>query len=220
MNEEEFDQLLADLVAQPAERSRILADARISETERRRLRELLAVADATWLAAQGAPPLEDDPTAAMLGLVPDRACALDPASFKRARQRANTAPSALAQRLSARGWRYSTADVARWQTHAASVPPALVQAIAEELGVSVDTLIQHVAPAPDRFEAVRQAPRFEHLVSRWARRRRVELPVARSELIGRMTATVHRGQLPEADQVLGALELLVSSLEDDETGER
>jgi hypothetical protein len=37
--------------------------------ERVEVLELLKIADDLWLAAQGAPPLADDPTAKMLGLV-------------------------------------------------------------------------------------------------------------------------------------------------------
>lgn len=214
MNEDEFDRLLAELVAHPAERRTLLRESHASAEERARLDALVFTADAAWLATQGAPPLDEDPVAAMLGLVPDRECSLDPRSFARARQRAGIAPSALSQRLKLRGWNHSTADVVRWQSAAADVPPGLVQAIADELRVAVDALIQPADAAADRFEAVRQAPAFEELVARWARVRNIARAVARAELDSRMAATVHRGQLPDPEQVLGALDTLVRTVED------
>lgn len=214
MNEQEFDRLLAELVAHPDERSTLLRESRANAEETARLDALVFTADAAWLATQGAPPLDEDPVAAMLGLVPDRECSLDPLSFARARRRARIAPSALAQRLKVRGWNHSTADVARWQNAAADVPPALVQAIADELRVAVDGLIQPAGASTDRFEAVRQAPAFGELVARWARVRDIALVVARAELDSRMAATVHRGELPDTDQVLGALDSLVRTVEE------
>jgi hypothetical protein len=214
MNEDEFDRLLAALVAHPDERRTLLSDARATAEETAALDALAFTADAAWLAAQGAPPLDQDPVAAMLGLVPDRECSLDPRSFARARQRARIPASALSQRLRVRGWTHSTADVVRWQSAASDVPPALVQAIADELRVDVDALIQPVGAATDRFEAVRRAPRFEEIVARWAHVRNIALTVARAELDSRMAATVHRGQLPDPDQVLSALDALVRTVED------
>jgi len=214
MNEDEFDRLLAELVARPDERRTLLDESRASAEETARLDALVFTADTAWLATQGAPPLEEDPVAAMLGLVPDRECSLDPRSFTRARQRARIAPSTLAQRLKLRGWDHSTADVVRWQSAAADVPPALVQAIAEELTVAVDALIQPPGAATDRFDAIRQAPAFEDIVARWARVRHIALAVARAELDSRMAATVYRGQLPDTEQVLSALDTLVRTVED------
>ncbi|MFG6280597.1 hypothetical protein [Microbacterium sp. 5K110] len=213
MNEEEFDRLLTELVARPDERTTLLRKSRASAEEAAHLDALVFTADAAWLATQGAPPLDEDPVAAMLGLVPDRECSLDPRSFTRARQHARIAPSALAQRLKLRGWDPSTADVVRWQNAAADVPPALVQAIADELAVAVDALIQPPDAATDRFEAIRRAPAFEDIVARWARVRHIALAVARAELDSRMAATVYRGQLPDTDQVLSALDTLVRSVE-------
>lgn len=214
MNEDEFDRLLAALVAHPDERRTLLSDARATAEETAALDALAFTADAAWLAAQGAPPLDQDPVAAMLGLVPDRECSLDPRSFARARQRARIPASALSQRLRVRGWTHSTADVVRWQSAAADVPPALVQAIADELRVDVDALIRPVGAGTDRFEAVRRAPRFEEIVARWAHVRNIAQAVARAELDSRMAATVHRGQLPNPDQVLSALDALVRTVED------
>ncbi|WP_127794359.1 hypothetical protein [Agromyces sp. LHK192] len=216
MNDDEFDRLLAELVAHPNERRTLVSESGANAEEKARLDALMFTADAAWLATQGAPPLDEDPVAALLGLVPDKECSLDPRSFARARQRARIAPSALAQRLKLRGWDHSTADVVRWQSSAADVPPALVQAIADELAVAVDVLIQPLGAATDRFEAIRQAPAFKDIVERWARVRHIAFAVARAELDSRMAATVYRGQVPDTDQVLSALDALVRTVEERE----
>ena len=47
------------------------------------VQELLRIADLLWEEAHGAPPLEDDPVAAMLGLVPDASRSLDPRALNK-----------------------------------------------------------------------------------------------------------------------------------------
>lgn len=73
--------------------------------------ELLDIADLLWEAAHGAPPLEQDPVAAMLGLVPDSAHSLNNTALKQAMQRAGLKTSDLAERLSKRGWDVANRDV-------------------------------------------------------------------------------------------------------------
>jgi len=109
--------------------------------------------------------------------------------------------------------------VFRWETRtAADVPPAAVQAIAEILNTSVDSLISVATNAsqPDRLSAVREHPRFEQLVNRWAQVRRVSRAVAAAALESRMLASVHRGEPPDAEQLLQSLDALVTSVEEAE----
>jgi hypothetical protein len=72
VNEGNRSELITELIENPSERERgrILRDARLSEAERTDIMSLVEVADLVWLANQGAPPLEDDPVAKLLGLVP------------------------------------------------------------------------------------------------------------------------------------------------------
>lgn len=216
MNDRECDGLLSRLIEQPQERERILRDAQLSDQERDELAALLDTADALWLAAQGAPALEDDPVAAMLGLVPDSECSLDPAALARARKRARLRVSDVAERLRQRGWEFDKSDVFRWETSTASdVPPAVVQAISDIVRMPVDKLVSasDSSTLPEHLDAVRKHPHFEQLVTRWEQAQRVSRAVAAASLESRMLATVHRGERPDAEQLLRSLEALVALVE-------
>lgn len=216
MNDDERDRLIAELVAKPHERERILHDAVLNAKVREDLTALVDTADLLWLSAHGAPPLEDDPVAAMLGLIPDRECSLDSKALTKARKRVGLTVSDLAERLRERGWEFKKGDVFRWETRsAADVAPAVVQAIADILGWPVEGLIVGSAStsAPDPLATVRQHPLFRQLVDRWARNQHVSRAVAAAALETRMVATVHRGEPPDTEQLLNALAALVSSVE-------
>lgn len=216
MNADERERLLADLIEQPQQRARMLRDAQLSDQECTEIVALIETADLLWLSAQGAPALEDDPVAAMLGLVPDDECRLDSAALAHARKRARLNVSELAARLRLRGWEFDKGDVFRWETRTArNVPPAVVQAIADILGTPVDRLIlASASPSlPDYLAAVRGNPLFEQLVTRWAEARRVSRAVATAALESRMLATVHRGEHPDTEQLLRSLDALVAAVE-------
>ena len=72
MTEDERGELITALIEKPGERERILADAGLGDAEREDVESLVEIADLLWLAAQKPPPLEEDPVAMRLGLVPDR----------------------------------------------------------------------------------------------------------------------------------------------------
>lgn len=216
MDDDERDRLLADLIERPQDRERILRGAQLSDRDRQELTGLVDTADALWLSAQGAPALEHDPVAAMLGLVPDSECRLGSAALSRARKRARLSVSDVAARLRQRGWEFDKGNVFRWETRTATdVPPAVVQALADILGSPVDDLISVSSQAslPDHLAAVRRHPLFEQLVNRWAHARRVSRAVAAATLESRMLATVHRGEHPDTEQLLRSLDALVASVE-------
>ncbi|GAA3691878.1 hypothetical protein GCM10022377_00280 [Zhihengliuella alba] len=216
MHDDERERLFVELFERPDDRERILEEAQLSDHERVEIAELAGVADALWLSAQEAPALEDDPVAAMLGLVPDAECSLDPSSLSRARKRSRLAVSDLAARLQQRGWEVSAADVFRWETRsAADVSPAEVQAIAEILRTPVESLISKTVkqPLPDLVQSVRSNPRFAQLVTRWANAQKVSLAFASAALESRMLATVHRGERPSPEQLLESLGVLVDAIE-------
>jgi transcriptional regulator with XRE-family HTH domain len=216
MNDDDHDRLISELVAKPLERERILDAAELSNEERRSILAACDAADLLWLSARGAPPLPEDPIAAMLGLVPDDDCRLDSAALRRVRKRASLKVSDVAERLQARGWAFDSGDVFRWETRsAADVAPAVVQAIADILGEPVESLIAARNPDShdDELAAVRRHPLFERLVDRWMRVQHVSRAVAIAALETRMLATVHRGERPDPEQLLHSLEALVASLE-------
>jgi hypothetical protein len=221
MNQDERDRLVARLIESPAERAETLHNAELDESVKSEAASLAETADLLWEAAHGAPPLADDPVAAMLGLVADPQCALDPKSLSQARKRVGLRVSQIAERLRTRGWDVQQGDVFRWETQSATeVVPALVQAIADVVGTPVENLIALPRPAAgqDVFAAVRRSPAFQQLVDRWATARRVPQAVAAAALETRMVATVHRGDRPDAEQLLRSLNALVSAVESrDET---
>lgn len=216
MDEDRRDKLVAEMLERPQERERILRDIELTDRERNELSSIVEMSDLLWLSAQGAPALAEDPTAAMLGLLPDSECTLSSGALSRARKRARLSISDLAARLRERGWEVAKSDVFRWETRtAADVPPAVVQSVADILGAPVDDLISppSTTSLPEGIKAARLHPLFEQLVDRWARARRVSTAVAAGTLESRMLATVHRGEQPSTEQLLQSLDALVTSIE-------
>ncbi len=215
MNNEERDEVLMRLIEQPDSREEILKSCD-SDADREEILELLRIADLTWLSAQEAPALEADPVAAMLGLVPESDCRLDSAALSRARKNARLSVSQIAERLRQRGWAFKTSDVFRWETRtAADVPPAVIQALSEILETATEKLIsaQAAAEIPADLQSVRESSLFADLASRWSQAVHVSRSVATAMLESRMLATVHRGDQPDAEQLLRSLETLVTSVE-------
>ncbi len=180
------------------------------------LRGLLETADLVWASQQSAPPLAEDPVAAMLGLVPDPDIALDGKALAAARKRMGLTVSALAQRLVSRGWEVSRNDVFAWESdHGSPHAPALISAIAEEAGVDADRLRRRVGEDPERAKlaAVVSSAAFKGLAVRWARLQGTTVALASSALESRMLIAVHRGGAPEEGVLLDSLEAMVSAVE-------
>lgn len=185
-------------------------------------RRVLRAADILWADAHRAPAIEEDAVAAMLGLVPDDNYQLDPRALKRAREAARLQPTTFAQGLNRRGWKVTTRDVFDWEIKGApSASPALLRAAAEVLHTNPDRLIRQTTriAASRASEAVQVAsnavasPRFAGLVARFAKLHGIPAKMAHSALRSRMVATVHRGEQPDADQMLASLEALIEALE-------
>ena len=188
----------------------------VDPTTAREAVELLDIADLLWEEAHGAPPLEQDPVAAILGLVPDSAHSLDGAALKRAMKGAGLKTSDLAENLSNRGWEVAYRDVFNWQTRSdAIVPPALIQAIAEITGTAADklTVDRGDSPTHQAFKSVTASPAFKSLAERWARLRGTTLSLGASALESQLATSVFRGSHPSEEQMLASLEALVEALE-------
>lgn len=185
-----------------------------ADPERPEITELLDLADLIREAAHGAPVLENDPAAALLGLVPDAGYRLDGKKLSAARKREGSNVSQLATALAKRGWSVSAGDVFRWENRSAEdVSPALIRAIAESLGQDPDSLASAAEPGSTFISSLRGSPAFQALAERWARARNVTAGLAAATLESRTLATVHRGEAPDLDQALTALEQLVSTVE-------
>lgn len=145
-----YPDVIAELLDAHA-RGVVPAVAGLSAAEEREAEALLGVAAWLWEAAHGSPPLYRDRTALALGLIPDPSRALSGDLFTRALMASGVETDALAWRLVDRGWRVTPQDVAAWQDATFSlVPPALVQAIAQEVGVE---------PSEITFSVVLAVPR-------------------------------------------------------------
>jgi len=221
MTKDELSEFFANFLEARAGRVTGKDQPVLSKEDRAEVESLIEVADLLWEAGHGAPPLESDPVAAMLGLIPDPRCALDPKALARARKNARLKSGELADRLVARGWDIQVRDVYRWENQsAADVAPALIQAIAEETNTSVDRLTKsrEAAAEYEAIAAVTYSSRFERLVERWARIQGVSRALAASALESRMLATVHRGDRPDADQLMQSLDALVTAIESGGSG--
>lgn len=215
MNADQNEDALREILDARAGRSALTSGAShpLQDAE---LHGLLEVADVAWLSQQHAPDLEEDPVAAMLGLVPDPEIGLDGAALKTARKRASLAISTLAGRLVARGWQITARELMQWE-NGRNVPrtPALIRAIAEEAGANPDKLTRRLSNDPERqrLAGVRSSPLFRELAERWARIQGTTVALAESALESRMAVAVHRGDAPETDVLLESLEAMVSALE-------
>ncbi len=210
----EQDRMLEELLdSRPQDRALSLES--LDSRDRTEIESLLEVADLLRERAHGAPPLNVDPVAAMLGLVPDSSRTLDDRALTRVMRATDLKPSELARRLSARGWGIEPRDVFNWQKSTAEIPPALIEAIAEVTGTAVEQLTDDAGPSPfaNAIQEVMSDPRFTQLVRRWAEARRTTADFAESALAARVTAAVHRGAQPDMDQMLASLNALVSALE-------
>lgn len=217
---EQLEETLERLLATPAGPARDQLMTSLAPYQRDAVSKMLKIDDLMWEATHGAPPLQSDPVAAMLGLVPDASFRLDSTAFTQRCSRQGVKPTALAARLKARGWKVEPADVFRWRTSVASdVPPALIRVIGEELGVSPDDLIAPPATQPAVLDALAErvtaTKRFTDLVQRFALAQRISPSMANTMLRTRMLATVQRGNEPEVEQMLESLEVLVRTIESD-----
>ncbi len=219
MDRVEFDDLVFEVARDPGSFERLSGSGELAAAQKEALAEARELSLALRQAAYGAPPLSEDPTAALLGLVPDAHCKLDGKALHRARMQAELSVSELALRLGAREWQVDKRDVARWESRTADdVSPALVAAVAETIGASVDDLIlDPAAAAPDPFvDALRQNPVFAQAVERWAALRNVSKAVAAAMLESKALVTVHRGEAPDVEKAAKSLEALVNAIEDEQ----
>lgn len=189
--------------------------AGLRDDDEARAQAVCAALAAAWHTGEfGPPPLDQDPIALMLGLVPDPARPLDPSALRRARSRANVTVSQLAARLQARGWNTRTKDVFAWERNGGPVPPAVIAALESELGAHPEALVGKPEPEQVGIAAVTASPRFRAAARRWAALLGLAEADGAVALRQVMTATVRRGGQLEPDQWLDAIETLVQARED------
>jgi hypothetical protein len=119
------------------------------------------------------PPLEADPLALALGLVPEPERRLSGPRLKKARMKRHLQVSQLADLLTARGWDVATKSVFRWElASSAEIAPALLAAIGEVLRVPTEELTAATSDhdsAAMEIQAAAATPQFAGLARRWAK---------------------------------------------------
>jgi hypothetical protein len=167
------------------------------------------------------PPLDADPLALALGLVPDPGRRLSGPCLKRARMRRHLQASQLADLLADRGWEVSTKTVFRWEMAAsAEIAPALLAAVAEVLRVPAEELTAVAGdhdPATTEIQAAAATPQFARLARRWATTSGQSLADAGTGLQRLMTfATARRGRHLTAGEWLAVLEDFIDASSHDD----
>lgn len=215
MSDEERDEILGDLIAARLTMPDMPAPQGVDPELWEEAGQLTGIAESLRARDFEVPPLEEDPVAATLGLVPDRHFALDSRALTRARKGAGMQTSELAAALVKRGWQVQGRDVFNWENRAADdVSPALITAIATVLGTTADHLrVDRAGEALSGLDAATQTSRFADLARRLAALRGIPESMAASNLRSRGLATVHRGSEPDADRWLDSLENYVAALE-------
>lgn len=94
----------------------------------------------TDLAAAEVPPLDQDPIAIALGLVPGPADVLSPTRLRAARKRAHLKLTDVVAVMNARGWDLTPDSLFAWEQTPVPVAPALMTALAETVEVDPDEL--------------------------------------------------------------------------------
>jgi transcriptional regulator with XRE-family HTH domain len=169
------------------------------------------------------PPLEADPLALALGLVPDPGRRLSGTRLKKARMKRNLDVSQLAGMLAARGWDVETKTVFRWERAAsAEVASALIAAAAEILRVPAEELTAAAGdhdPAATEVRAAAATPRFAGLARRWARKSG-QSPTDASAGLQRLmlVSTARRGRHLTAEEWLAVLEDFIEASGHDDGG--
>lgn len=198
---------------------------------RRQTEQLIAAGDLAWESQFLAPPLEQDPIAAMLGLLPDSEYRLDGAAVAKLRKAHSLTVGDLADQLATRGWQTRSRDVFAWETGSATLAPAMVRAIAAVLNTTPDRLTPGTPAVRDGVgvtsasttvsldaheraaATARSSTKFQTLVARYADLMKVTTREAIGALSTKMLSTAHRGNHPDPEQILDALEALMGAME-------
>ena len=141
---------------------------------------LFKLLDATWGSYVDLPPLEADPVAIALGLVPSpapKAAGIVGARLAAARQRKGLKPSAAAKRLSDSGHPMSGKNLADLESRPVSeVDETFLTVLASILGCSVGDLTVLDDSDVDAFVAWLHSPDFDRQVATWAEDRQYQGP--------------------------------------------
>jgi hypothetical protein len=173
---------------------------------------------AAQVAAEQAPALvdpgksdsirSDDPIALMLGLVPDADTLVEGRKLAHARKQAKLDLGQLLDRLRARGWEIDTREGLRWELGQASLPPALIAAIASELGIAQASLLATPKAGSDLDDLFTEA-RVAAFLADWAAEAGVAPGVLRARASATLAGAAHRNRTAgSVDALLDVLRTL------------
>lgn len=119
-------------------------------------------------AATPEPVRSDDPIAQMLGLVVDAAIALDGRKLAALRKGAGLDLAQFTRRLHQRGWDITIRTASGWERNRNNPPPALINAMAEELGVPTDRLLASPTARASELDVIFDDARIAAFLDSWA----------------------------------------------------
>lgn len=119
------------------------------------------------------PPVRhDDPIAQMLGLVEDGSVLLDGRKLASARRAAGFNLAQLVDQLRLRGWEVTVKHASSWERNRINPPPAIINAIADELHLQTDKLLAASTRSND-IDDIFSDERIAAFLQAWAEEARV-----------------------------------------------
>lgn len=195
-------------------------DLGLDDTERQLVNDLTPWLDALETAADAAPQVQrtpsgatppvrhDDPVALMLGLVPDPDVALDGNRLSTARKKAKLDLAEFLQRLNDRGWELTLRQTFQWEQGTTVLAPALIDAIADELGVDRRMLLAPTA-VPSEQDDLFDDARVRAFLSQWAGEAKVSVDFLRDRTSKMLATAAYRNRTSgSVDGLLGVLQVL------------
>lgn len=151
-----------------------------------------------------------DPVALMLGAAVDPELVVDGPRLRRARRAAGLDLGQLVARLQSRGWDVALHEALAWETGRLPFRPALLRALAEELGTSETSLRAGAQTGSDRsVDEWLSEPRIQAFLDDWA----AEAGLPRRVVGGRVaTALTTAGRRNRSDASSDALLAILHAL--------
>jgi hypothetical protein len=159
--------------------------------------ELFRLLDATWASDLDLPPIEEDPVALALGLVPlpdmeATTWVLGP-KLSAVRRRRHLRPSDVARQLTEAGYPHNARSVVKLEeTPANEVTRTFLSALIQALGCNEAELTRGTDADLDRFVAWLRSDQFDREVAKWAAETNYVGPDLRSAARARLLSARHR----------------------------
>lgn len=144
--------------------------------------------------AKRVPVRADDPVALMLGLVPDPAVVVSGSKLAKVRKSARLNLEQFVGRLRARGWEVTVQQCFRWEIGRPELSPALITAIAEELSVDDDALLDQGQRGANEYAEILDDQRIADFITDWASESGLEPELVRKRVSKTLATAAHRNR--------------------------